>query len=253
MNSFKAYLKKEIIEGIRSYKYLIIGVSIVLFAILDPLMLKMLPKILENQVSMNIVASIEMTQKMAVQNYMKDLFQIVNIVLALSLMGILADEVKGQTLAFPYSKGVSKTGMVLAKTINYSLVIPIFMFIGFSINYYYSKILFSKDVIDYLQVMKGALLFSSYYIFNISLIVLLSSLVKKGLIAGFLTLAIIFTMPLFYKINSISEFLPYNLVTHANMLDQSGGIPWISFGVTFVYIVVFNILTIYRMKRVEAL
>ena len=46
MNSFKAYLKKEIKEGLRSYRFLAVAVVFIIFAIFYPLMLRMLPTIL---------------------------------------------------------------------------------------------------------------------------------------------------------------------------------------------------------------
>ena len=49
MRTFKAYFEKEIMESIRQYRYLVLAVGIIVFAILDPLMLKLLPKILANQ------------------------------------------------------------------------------------------------------------------------------------------------------------------------------------------------------------
>jgi ABC-2 type transport system permease protein len=71
MITFKAYFKKEIMESKRQYKYIILAVGIIAFAILDPVMLKLLPKILENQLQgqgdLNLL--IVSTPKAAINNY----------------------------------------------------------------------------------------------------------------------------------------------------------------------------------------
>jgi len=255
MKSFLAFLSKEIKEGTRNYKYLAIGLCFIILGIVDPLILKVLPIILKSQSSIDISQIMVINQQLAIQNYMKDLFQIVNIVIAFSLMGILAEEIRGKTLVFPYSKGVSASGMVIAKNISYSIVLPVMVFLGFLINYYYSGVLFPEGTVAFADVVKSASLFSIYYVFNISLITFLSSILKRGLITGFTSLGIILIlMPLFTKINVLRKFIPYDLVQNANVVSPVSS-STIAFTIVciIVYIILLNIATIYRMKKVEVI
>jgi len=56
MKSYKAYFKKEIKESIRSHKYLILFIGIIFWALLDPLMLKLLPLMLRNYLQPELAA-----------------------------------------------------------------------------------------------------------------------------------------------------------------------------------------------------
>lgn len=256
MSSFKAYFVKESKEGLRSYRYLIIGCSIIVFGIFDPIMLKLLPKLLEMQsnISIPIEEFMKVTQGLALQNFIKNLTQIVNIVIVLSLMGIISEEMKEKTIVFPYSKGLSNTGMVLGKIANYLFVIPIFILIGFLINYYYSGALFKDGTVEIMNVIKSVGLISLYMAFNIALVLFFSSMSKKSIIAGLSSLGVIFLLPLVGKIFPVKKYLPSYLIQQSNTILSSNKASLDSdliFTILAIaiYIIVFTILTIYKMNK----
>lgn len=253
MNSFTAYIKKEVLEGIRNFKFLIIALGIILFALLDPLMLKLLPHILENQApGIDLSQLVNYTQEGAIQNYMKNLFQISNLVIVLSLMGLLADEIKNKTLIIPYSNKGNLKGIILAKYIVYSIVLVSITIIGFLINYYYSKILFPEEVINITKLLKSSLIFGIYFLFNLSLILFMSSLFKKGIIAGILSLSIIYLSPAIDMFEKVSKYFPHYLLKQANLLSTNYSDFIIkSILITFLYIIILIGLTIYRMNKIE--
>ncbi len=76
MTTFKAYFKKEIMESSRQYKYIILAVGIIAFAILDPFMLKILPKILEKQSQGDLSSLFVATPKSAINSYIKIFFKL---------------------------------------------------------------------------------------------------------------------------------------------------------------------------------
>ncbi|MTI70419.1 MAG: ABC transporter permease [Firmicutes bacterium] len=253
MSSYKAYFKKELIEGIRNYKFLILAIGIILFAILDPIMLKLLPEILKGQTQgVDISQFMNINHRFSITNYMNDIYNIANIVIALTLMGVITDEIKDKNIVIPLTKGLNLEGLVIAKTLVYSLIITSFTFVGFIINYYYSQILFPKDLVSFSSVMKSCLLYSIYLLFVISLIYLLSSLFKKGIIAALLSILIIYTMPLIMNIKILSTYLPFYLIKQANnfnVIFDSTLI--ISILWTLIYIVIITVITIERLKRIE--
>lgn len=258
MKSFKAYIKKEIIEGIRSYRFLILLLVMVIFAILDPLMLKLLPVLLKNQVPEGVTELFKITQTFAVQNYIKDISQLINIVIILTLAGLLVDERNNKTLVFQYSKGVSVTGMIIGKNTVYTVALPISIFIGFCVNYYYSSVLFIEEPVAIASILKIAGLFSVYYIFIVSLVIFLGSFSQRKLFVGIGSLAIVFTLSALGSINVIKHYLPSNLLSLAGrILGESpastvdNGPILITIGAVILYICIFNILAIYRMNKVE--
>lgn len=251
MRTFKSYFKKEIMESLRQYRYISLGLGIIIFAIVDPLMLKLLPSILKNQIPGDLSSLFNITPAYAVVNYIKDLVTIGNLFVIFTLGGILSEEIHGQKLVFPYSRGSRPAGIVIAKVIHYALAISFFTFIGFLTVYYYIGILFTGDMPTLAGVMKSATLISLYYVYNITLVVLLSSLVKKGIAAGFIVLILNFVDIGAVKLKGIGKFMPYKLVEKANLMTlQGAGITiWVVTAVSIVFV----IMTIYRMNRVEVI
>ncbi|MCX6383899.1 MAG: ABC transporter permease, partial [Actinobacteria bacterium] len=136
MGSFKAYFIKEIKESIRNHKYLILAVGFIFWALLDPLMLKLLPLILKTSLPVDLTSLISnITRDTAFQTFLNDLFEIGTLFVVFSLMGILSNEISNKNLVFPYSRGLKPAGMVIAKYIHYLITISLFILIAFLTNY----------------------------------------------------------------------------------------------------------------------
>ena len=253
MFTFKAYFKKEILESKTQYKYIILAVSFLFFAISEPIMVKLLPEILKSQLtkgSADISAFLPpITQLTGMQNYIKDLFQIVTLVIIFTTCGSLSDEITTEKLIFPYSKGSLPIGIVLAKLTNYTLSLSIFTFIGFTVNYYYSGLLLKGNPVAFSSVLSSATLLSIYYFFIITLILFCSSIIKKGVITGILVLVINYFSVAIVGIKSISKFIPYKLVEGANQFK------YINLTTTIISViilsVIFILLTVIRMNKVD--
>ncbi|MBW9146071.1 hypothetical protein KTC92_04560 [Clostridium sp. CM027] len=251
MTTFKAYFKKEIMESKRQYKYIILAVGIIAFAILDPFMLKLLPKILEKQLQGDLSSLFIATPKSAINNYIKDLFQIGNLFIIFTLASTLNDEINGEKLVFPYSKGSNPVGIVLAKIIHYTIVVTILTFIGFLTCFYYGSILFKGEKVALSGVMNSAILMSVYYFFNIALVTLFSSFVKKGVTVGFITLMITFLNAALVNLNTIGKLMPYKLVEGANLFTLDNYLYTIGFSIFCS--VIFIIATIFNMSKFEVI
>jgi len=251
MTTFKTYFKKEIIESSRQFRYIILAAGIIAFAILDPFMLKILPYILKNQLSADFSGLFDISQKAAVMNYIKDLTQVGNIVIVFTLGGILSEEITSEKLVFPYSKGGSPLGIVTAKVVHYTLTVWIFTFIGFAVAHYYSGMLFEGEQVDFINILKSALLISLYYYFNITLVILFSSLLKKGIAAGFMVLGLNVVFSFLGNIKIVGKLLPGKLVDAANAFSLSGTVSSVIF--TIVCGIIFVCLTVVRMNRVEVI
>ena len=238
-------------EAKRQYKYIILAVGIIAFAILDPFMLKLLPKILEKQLQGNLSSFFVVTPKGAINNYIKDLFQIGTLFITFTLASTLNDEINEEKFVFPYSKGSKPIGIVLAKIIHYTIVVIILTFIGFLTCAYYGSILFQGEKVALSGIMNSVLLMSVYYFFNITLVTLFSSVMKKGVTAGFITVMITFVSAALVNSNAIGKFMPYKLVEGANLFTLE------SYSYTIVFSIMCSILfiiaTIFKMNKVEVI
>lgn len=251
MGTFKAYFKKEIVESLRQYKYIILAAGLILFAVLDPLMLNALPNLMKGKIPPEMAALFVTTQKSAVQDYIKNIYQIGSLFVIFSYCGTLSEEVYSHKLVFPYSKGSIPFSIVTAKFIHYSLAVVVFTFLGFMVNYYYVGILFIKDPVSFPSVMYSAALISLYMLFNIALVTLFSSIVKKGLIAGVAVLAISYLSPTLMLIKDIKEYVPYYLVEKASSFTYSNTTAAVV--VVTAASVILIISSILRMNKVEVI
>lgn len=251
MWTFKAFFKKEFMESVRQYKFIMLAIGILIFALLDPIMLRLLPNILKNQLPGDISSLFITTQKTAVQSYIKDLNQIGILFIVFIFCGTLCDEIYNQKLVFPYSKGTKPGSIVLAKFINYSLSVSILTFLGFLVNYYYVNILFTKDIVTFSALIPVIILVIVYFIFNIALTMFLSSMFKRGLIAGITTLVVNFLNVPLAGIKSISKFVPYNLINAANKFTFQNCSTSIIF--TLAISILFILFAAVKMNKVEVI
>lgn len=253
MNSFKAHFRKEIIEGIRTHRFLIIAIGILGFSILDPVILKLTPKILESQAGgLDISSMIELSQSAAIRSYMTHLFQISSLVVALNLMGIISNELKDKTLVLPYSLGSKLQETIIAKVIVYSISVMLFSVLGISIASYYSSILFEMNSLGLLEIIKAGFLYGLYFSFLTGLVTFFSSIFKKPILAGLLSLLIVYFMSPAAKFFDIVKYTPTYLLNEATTLSSSfSGELIVSFICTIGLIILLTIATIVRINRIE--
>lgn len=251
MITFKAYFKKEIMESKRQYKYLILAVGIIAFAILDPVMVKLLPSILEKQLQGDLSLLIVSSPKAALNNYIKSLFQIGSLFIIFSFSSTLNEEINEEKFVFPYSKGSKPIGIVLAKIIHNTIAVTILIFIGFLTCFYYSGILIHGEKVPMSGIMSSAFLMCVYYFFSIALVTFFSSFVKKGIIAGFITVMITFLSATFVNLSAIGKFVPYKLVEGANLFTLKGYLDTIAF--LIICSMVFIIATIVNMNKASVI
>lgn len=251
MGTFKAYFKKEILESIRQYRYIVLLVGIIFFAISDPILMKLLPKILKSQASADLSSLFSVTPKVVLQSYIKDLFQIGSMFIVFTASGSLSDEIARQKLVFAYSKGGRPAGIVLSKILHLGITITLITFLGFLVNYYYTNILIKGDTVPVGTLMLCTGLITLYYFFNVCLAVFFSSFIKKGIAAGFLVLGLAYFSALLNGIEGIQNFIPYRLVYNASSFISTDITKTVI--IITLYCIVLISLTIYRMSKVEVI
>lgn len=253
MRSFKAYFKKEILESVRTNKYLILFIGIVFWALLDPLMLKLLPLLMKNYLPPDIAVMFStFTRDTAFQTFLNDLFQIGTLFIAFTLMGLLSNEVSLKKLVFPYSRGANPAGVVLAKYIHYTVTISLFILIAFLTNYFYINRLFTGGILSIGIVLKSSLLYILYYSVLLSILLYLSSLLKRGIIAGITVLVLGYTLSIFNQFKVVRAYLPNYLLFKAadiGYIFDNSLIPTVI--ISFCIIILLIFLSILRMKKID--
>ena len=253
MRSFKAYFKKEILESVRTNKYLILFIGIVFWALLDPLMLKLLPLLMKNYLPPDIAVMFStFTRDTAFQTFLNDLFQIGTLFIAFTLMGLLSNEVSLKKLVFPYSRGANPAGVVLAKYIHYTVTISLFILIAFLTNYFYINRLFTDGILSIGIVLKSSLLYILYYSVLLSILLYLSSLLKRGIIAGITVLVLGYTLSIFNQFKVVRAYLPNYLLLKAADIGYIFDNSLISTVIiSFCIIILLVFFSILRMKKID--
>lgn len=251
MKTFKAYFKKEVLESIRQYRYVILCVGIIFFSISGPITMKLLPEILKSQIHGDISSLFIITRKSVIQNYIKDLFQIGLMFVVFTAANSLSDEISAQKFVFPYAKGSSPTGIVLAKIIHYGMTTTLITLCGFCINFYYTNLLLKNDSVSFVNTIISGGYIAIYFTFNIILATFFSSILKKGIISGFIVLGINYFSIIINNMTNIRDFVPYRLIDYANSFSSFTGLKTV-LAIT-VYSILLVMLTIYRMSKVEVI
>ena len=253
MQTFRQYFRKEALEALRTNKYIILFVGTIFWALMDPLLLKLLPILLRSSLPIDMTSLLpELNRDIAFANFAGDLFEIGTLFFGFTLMGLLANEIRFKKLIFPRVSGARPAGIVLAKYIHYAIVLIIFIIIAFLTNYFYTTQLFEGGVLSIGIVMRAAVLYAVYYCVLLAILLFLSSLFKRGLFAGIIIIIFAYTMSIFNQFQGIRQYMPNYLLLKAQ--DVLGGfdttlIPTLLISVALI--VIFIALAINRMKKID--
>jgi hypothetical protein len=253
INSLKACLSKEVLEGFRTHKFLILAVGIMFFAFLDPIMLKLMPLILKSQMGdIDFSAMIDLSQQTAMANFSGDLFQLSTLIIVLTLMGIVTSEKSDKTLTIPVSMGCSINGILSSKVIVYGTYLTILSVLGMTTAYYYSGLIFGAGYAGYPAVLKAGVLYGIFFTFAVALLVLVSTFLKKGFVAGIVTLLIVYLIPVLQKFPWLGRYLPSHLLTEAGYFSI---LPSKDLSIALICtgsaIIILSILAVIRLEKAE--
>lgn len=237
----KAELKKEWFFLTRNYKVLIILITFLFIAISTPIILNyVLPAVLRSQFpglsNEDLNQFITLTQAGSMTNYMSDMIELGLIILVFTLSGILAAEIKENTLVLPICSGKRYGTILLAKYIASSLLLFVSVIIGFLVTYLYSGIIFAFDL-SFIVILKAIITHSVFMSFVVSLILLFGMLTKKSLITGLATIISVYFLLYIGSLFDINAFLPIGLLSESQAFTET-------FSRSFYYPLIITILLI---------
>jgi ABC-2 type transport system permease protein len=249
--TFRAYIKKELMEASRENKLIILFMGFFFFALATPPMLKLTPKLLEQQYGTDMSNLFKTTATDSVANYLgSNLPQICILVLCLTLGGVLCNEISKGGIIFPITKGANKASIVTAKFCFYGILVFIISALSVVTNIWYSFLIFEQDFPSAKSVIICVISIYMYVLFILSLIFLFSSLLKKSMGAALLSMGVNIGLVLLSKFNY--TFNPFSLITEGVKLSE--GFPTKTFLVTVVLIILATVgsIFVFLKKEVEA-
>lgn len=250
-------IKKEIKYGIRGSRFLILAAGLFFFALLDPVMTKVvLPMVMQSQfpgvTDEAIKGMFTISQTACVQSYMGDVFEIGTIIAAFTLCGIVAQELKESTLVLPVCSGKSFAGVALAKLIVFGLALTLITTAALVADYVYAGALMGFDLSSITPVLRSGLLQSVYMIFLVSCLMMFGALIKKPIAAGILTLIVAYGSHFISGALQVEQYTPTGLLNAAASLspETDAALP-AALLVTAAVVALFFLFTVLRLKSIE--
>lgn len=222
MKSYIAFVKKEFLESIRTYKLMIILAVSLLFGMSNPVIAKLTPelmKVLETQ-GIQITLPDPTAADSWIQFY-KNMTGMQIIIFAILFSGVIATELSKGTLINMLTKGLSRKTVILSKLTSTSIIWTVSYVFCFGVTYAYTLFLLPNNDLP-------NIFFSAFclWLFGIMLItimilggVLFANIFGSLLFTGGFTLL----LTLINFIPKVSDYNPNKLGTD-NMQLLTGGI-----------------------------
>lgn len=116
MKSYVAFIKKELIESIRTYRLVIMLTVFLLFGIISPLLAKLTPELLKYLGTGDLVITLpELTAMDSWAQFFKNVGQMGMLVLVIVFAGTMANELSRGTLVNVLTKGLNRKTVILSK------------------------------------------------------------------------------------------------------------------------------------------
>jgi ABC-2 type transport system permease protein len=252
MKLFTAF-RKEWLEGIRSYRFLIVAVVLILFGISSPLIAKVGPQILTvalpngNEIAQLIKPA---TVWDAVTQYLKNMGQFCVILTVLLGMGAVAQEKDKGTAAMMLVKPLPRGSFLGAKFLGLAAMFAVSIAIAGIGIYYYTMLLFESMNVLHWMILNVFLMIYTMVIIAITLFC--STITRSQAAAGGITVGILAIGWISGAIRGFGKYLPGELNTWGVRLLQGDTSPsWIAFGVSIALIVVSLLAAWLIFKRQE--
>lgn len=239
MNLFNAF-RKEWLESLRSYRFLIVVVVLAFWGIFSPLIAKISPQIVAAVAPAGAALSQIFpppTVETAIQQYVKNMAQFSLILAVLLTMGAVAQEKDKGTAAMMLVKPLPRSSFLGAKFLGLAVMFAIAIVIAGIGSYYYTGLLFEfMDILSWLVL--NVLLFV-YVLVIVAITILCSTITKSQAAAAGIAVGIITMGWIVGAIRNLGRFLPGELNTWGTRLMQGDTTTsWTAFGVSLGLIVV---------------
>ncbi len=236
---FLAALRKELLEQWRTYRLLAVGVILVVFGLLSPLIAKYTPEIIKlipnGEALSNLIPT--PTAMDAVTQYLKNIGQFGVILALLLTMGVVAQEKDKGTAAMMLVKPLPRVTFLVAKFTALALMFAVTIAIAGAACYYYTWLLFGALDTQHWLALNGLMLV--YVLVYVALTLFCSVVTKSQAAAGGLALGLLFILGLTGSIPGLGEYLPGQLLAWGGGLMAGQGEAfwpalWVSVGIIVV-------------------
>lgn len=206
--SFLVALRKEWLEQWRTYRLLVVGVVLVVFGLLSPLLAKYTPELIRLLPNGEALAELlpTVTAMDAVTQYLKNISQFGVILAVLLTMGVVVQEKEKGIAAIVLVKPLPRWAFLAAKFKALSLTFALSIALAGTACYYYTWLMFGAlDVLGWLALNGLMLLF---ILVHVALTLFCSVVARSQAVAGGLAFGLLILLTLGGAMPVMGEYLP---------------------------------------------
>ncbi|WP_152396737.1 ABC transporter permease subunit [Paenibacillus guangzhouensis] len=258
MRQFGLFYRKEMLEMARSYKWIWVPMVFLLLGVMQPVTTYYMPEILKHAGNMPAGTVITMPTPTAGEVLAQTLsqFGILGIlVLVLSMMGAVSGERQSGVTAMIFSKPVSFISYMAAKWASMLTLTVAAFAAGYAGACYYTVQLIGS--LEYGVVLQAGMMYLLYYVFVVSILLLMSAWLPNGAGVAFTTIA--FLMLLSFGSSLLSRYLAWSpsrlsaiaseLLTRGESLSSVAPVLWMCLCSVLLCVT----LAIYQMHTQESI
>ncbi|WP_018758647.1 ABC transporter permease [Paenibacillus terrigena] len=258
MRQFGLFYRKEMLEMARSYKWIWVPMVFLLLGVMQPVTTYYMPEILKHAGNMPAGTIITMPTPTAGEVLAQTLNQFGTIgvlVLVLSMMGIVSGERQSGVTSLIFTKPVSFIAYMTAKWASMLTLTAAAFACGYAGACYYTIQLIGS--LDVGTVIQAGLMYMLWFVFVISVLLLISAWLPNSAGVAFTTMA--FIMLLSFGTSLLSRYLSWSpsrlstiaseILTKVETLSSVGPVLWIS----LCSILICVMLAVYRMQSQESI
>ncbi len=242
MRGFMAFIKKELLEQVRTYRLWILLAVFLLFGMMSPLMAKLMPEIFSSLDMEGVVIQVpEPTVYDAYAQFFKNFTQMGILVVLLVFGGTLSNELSKGTLVNILAKGLPRRTVLLSKYVAAVLVWTAGYALAIATDYGYTVYLFPGEGVTNLFFSLFCLWL--FVCFVIALI-MLSSTVAPGSFGGLILSAV--SLVIMLMLGMVPETEQYNPITLASintaLLDGTKSISGLTITISITLVLILSCL-----------
>ena len=252
--AFIVLLRKELLEQWRARRLLVLGAAFLFFGMLSPIAAKLTPELIKLAGASAPGLVIQLPPPSladAVAQYVKNLSQILPLVVLLATMGSVAGEKERATLPMVLAKPVGRGTVLAAKYIGLVVTLVAAQLLGAVAAYYYTTVLFGAPGLGAFAGMN--LTAGVYLLVVLTLSFLASTLMRSTVGAGALSFGLWVLVLVASALPRLGRHTPPALLTWAAQLGTGQRISsfWPAFWVSVAVIAASLIVAWLHFRREE--
>jgi ABC-2 type transport system permease protein len=254
---FGTLFNKELLENVRTHRLLVLAVVLVFFGILSPVTARYMSQILTFAASGQ--PDVEQFLKLipppttldSVDQYIKNLTGIGLLVVALLVMGLVAQEKDRGTVVLVLARPVSRLGFLVAKFAAFAAWLVLCVLAAGAVAYLYTGLLFSEWLAPgAFAALNGLMIL--YFLVVAAFTFLGSTLTRSSFAAAAIGLGSWALVSLLGNIHVLSDYVPGHLATAATLLARGEAFAaWPAIGVSAGLIAVCLAISALSFQRQE--